>query len=95
MNPNLGLSQPARYQICVQGCLEDRWAGWFEGMALARDDARHMTTLTGAVPDQAALHGLLARIRDLGLPLLSVTRVANSPTPHLPNYGQDTETVEK
>ena len=78
MSQNLGLSQPSIYQICVQGYLEDRWADWFEGMTLERDDARHMTTLTGAVPDQAALHGLLARIRDLGLPLLSVTRVASS-----------------
>jgi hypothetical protein len=82
MNSSLGLSQPAIYQICVQGCLEDRWAGWFEGMTLVRDDAGHTTTLTGAVPDQAALHGLLARIRDLGLPLLSLTRVINAGRAH-------------
>jgi hypothetical protein len=82
MNSNLSLSQPAIYQIRVQGCLEDRWAGWFEGMTLDRDDAGHTTTLTGAVPDQAALHGLLARIRDLGLPLLSLTRVINAGGAH-------------
>jgi len=75
MNENLGLSQPAVYRICVQGYLEDHWAGWFEGMTLERDTSRHTTILSGVVPDQAALHGLLARIRDLGLPLLSVTRV--------------------
>lgn len=75
MNQNLGLSQTATYQICIQGGLDDRWAGWFEGMTLVHDDARRMTILTGAVPDQAALHGLLARIRDLGLPLLSLTCV--------------------
>lgn len=76
MSQNLGLSQPVTYQICIEGYLEDRWAGWFEGMTLEREDAQHMTILTGMVPDQPALHGLLARIRDLGLPLLSVTRVA-------------------
>lgn len=77
MKSELGLSQPSVYRICVQGGLEDRWARWFEGMTLERDDTCHMTILTGAVPDQTALHGLLARIRDLGLPLLSVTRVAS------------------
>jgi hypothetical protein len=75
VNSNLDLGQPACYQICVQGCLEDRWAGWFEGMRLARDANGHTTTLVGTVPDQAALHGLLARIRDLGLPLLSLMRI--------------------
>lgn len=61
MNPNPSLSQPAVYQIRVQGCLNDRWAEWFEGMTLERDASRYTTTLTGIVPDQAALHGLLAR----------------------------------
>ena len=78
MDQHLGLSQPATYRICIQGYLDDRWTDWFEGMTLVRDDARHMTKLTGAVPDQTALHGLLARIRDLGLPLLSVTRIVNA-----------------
>jgi hypothetical protein len=75
MTSELSLSQPAVYQICVQGCLGDHWAGWFEGMALDRDCAGQTTTLTGIVPDQAALHGLLARIRDLGLPFRLVNRI--------------------
>jgi hypothetical protein len=77
MTSKLDLGQPARYQICVQGCLEDRWAGWFEGLTLERDVSQHTTILVGTVPDQAALHGLLACIRDLGLPLLSLKRIAN------------------
>jgi hypothetical protein len=57
----------ARYEIRVEGVLDGRW---FEGF-LVRDDGRE-TVITGAVPDQAALHGLLARVRDLGLFLVSV-----------------------
>jgi hypothetical protein len=57
----------ARYEIRVEGVLDGRW---FEGF-LVRDDGRE-TVVTGAVPDQAALHGLLARVRDLGLFLVSV-----------------------
>ena len=68
----LGLSQPAVYQIKVQGRLSARWAHTFDGLALGTDDGGGITTLSGFVADQAALHGLLAQIRDLGLPLLSV-----------------------
>jgi len=77
MNTRLSLSQPARYEICVQGYLGDRWTGWFEGITLVSDATQGTTTLTGVVPDQAALHGILARIRDLGLPLLSLTYIAD------------------
>jgi hypothetical protein len=73
-NPPLRLSDPAAYQICLQGCLDDHWASWFDGMVLTRDEALNTTTLVGTVPDQAALHGLLIRVRDMGLPLLSVLR---------------------
>jgi hypothetical protein len=64
--------EPRHYTIRVAGLLDDRWATWFDGMALAHDDGT--TVISGPVPDQQALHGLLARVRDLGLPLLSVTR---------------------
>lgn len=63
------------YAIKVKGHLDsDRWAEWFDGMAVELD-AEGETTLTGPVADQAALHGLLAKVRDLGLALVSVNRV--------------------
>ena len=66
--------QPAAiYEIRLDGRLEQHWSSWFGGLALVHDDGT--TTLTGLVPDQAALHGLLGRVRDLGVPLLSVTRL--------------------
>jgi hypothetical protein len=61
----------AHYEITVQGILEPRWSAWFDGLQLS-SDAAGRTTISGPVADQAALHGLLARIRDLGLPLLEV-----------------------
>jgi hypothetical protein len=78
MHQDLGLSQPAVYQIRVEGFLDDHWAGWFQGMTLTRHGSDNTTSLAGVVADQAALHGILARIRDLGLPLLSLTRVAET-----------------
>jgi hypothetical protein len=69
-----GPAEPARYELRVQGVLEPRWSAWFEGLRIASDQAGQ-TTITGPVADQAALHGLLDKIRDLGLPLLSVCRL--------------------
>jgi hypothetical protein len=69
-----GPAEPARYELRVQGVLDDRWSAWFEGLRIASDQ-HGQTTITGPVADQAALHGLLAKIRDLGLPLLSVRRL--------------------
>ena len=63
-----------RYEIRVSGHLGPRWAARFEGMTLTRD-GDGTTVIHGPVVDQAALHGLLARVRDLGIPLLSVTQV--------------------
>ena len=62
------------YEIRVKGVLDSRWSEWFDGMTLSNDDISGETTLCGAVADQATLHGLLAKVRDLGLPLLSVCR---------------------
>lgn len=62
------------YRIHVSGHLDDRWADWFGGLDLQRHDDG-TTVLLGPVVDQAALHGMLARIRDLALPLLAVDRV--------------------
>ncbi len=67
--------EPVRYAIRVQGRLEARWSAWFDGMTLtAGTDGT--TVIEGLVVDQAALHGLLARIRDLGIPLLSMMQLA-------------------
>jgi len=65
---------PAYYELRVQGVLDPRWSAWFDGLQLTSDQAGR-TTIAGPVADQAALHGLLTKIRDLGLPLLSVRRL--------------------
>ena len=62
------------YYIRVQGHLDSSWSGWFEGMEV-RCYKDGTTELAGTIPDQAALHGLLGKIRDLSLPLVSVNRV--------------------
>ena len=63
---------PAGYQIKVKGNLGSHWSDWFEGMAIKSEGA--FTTLNGQVVDQSALYGLLVRVRDLGLPLISLKR---------------------
>ncbi len=68
-----GHSNPGLYEIRVQGRLESRWAAWFDGFTLTPGPGG-TTVITGTVIDQAALHGLLQSLRDLGLPLLSVTQ---------------------
>ncbi len=62
------------YEIRLKGHLDDRWADWFEGLTITLEDNGD-TLLTGPVIDQAALHGLLKKVRDLGMPLLSVNFV--------------------
>jgi hypothetical protein len=69
-----GHHEPGRYEIRIKGHLDNRWADWFEGLTIMLDDNGE-TLLTGPVPDQAALHGLLRKVRDLGLPLVSVIQV--------------------
>ncbi len=66
--------QPLVYQIRLRGHLGLQWTGWFEGMSITLEENGD-TVLTGPVADQAALHGLLRRVRDLGLPLLLVACV--------------------
>jgi hypothetical protein len=72
--PEAGSGEATIYQIRLKGHLGPQWSGWFEGMDLARQ-ANGDTIMTGPVVDQAALHGLLKRMRDLGLPLLSIVQV--------------------
>ena len=66
--------EQAIYQIRVKGNLDQKWSDWFDGFTIT-PQADGATLLTGPVADQSALHGLLGKVRDLGLPLLSVKRV--------------------
>jgi hypothetical protein len=66
--------EPGRYEIRLKGHLDARWANWFEGLSFAHE-SDGTTILSGPVVDQAALHGLLRKVRDLGLPLLSVVQI--------------------
>ena len=73
MSKSIGLTQAAVYEIRVKGELDARWQSWFEGMTITIADDE--TRISGTVADQAALHSLLARIRDLGLPLIAVNSI--------------------
>lgn len=68
------LDRPMVYQIRVKGHLGPQWTDWFGGLAVTLEEGGD-TILTGPVVDQAALHGLLRKVRDLGLQLISVTRI--------------------
>jgi hypothetical protein len=74
MNGQSAGSKHEMYRITVKGALDGKWSNWFEGMEVTTQSGGE-TLLTGHVADQAALHGLLHKIRDVGLPLLSVKRV--------------------
>jgi hypothetical protein len=71
---HIDASEPMICQIRIKGHLGHQWADWFGGLTITREDNGD-TLLTGAVVDQAALHGLLKKVRDVGMPLISVNRV--------------------
>ena len=73
-NSESDAGQPMVYQIRIKGHLGRQWADWFEGLAITLEDNGE-TLLTGAVIDQAALHGLLRKVRDVAMPLISVVCV--------------------
>jgi hypothetical protein len=75
--PATDSNQPMIYQIRIEGHLGSQWSDWFGGMTITLEDNGE-TLLTGAVIDQAALYGLLKKVRDLGMPLLAVNRVESS-----------------
>ena len=71
-------SQPTIYQIRIKGHLGRQWTDWFGGVTITLEEDGD-TLLTGPVADQAALHGLLKKVRDLGIPLISVNRIEPCP----------------
>ena len=78
-SPKSNLRAPTIYEIRLKGLLSDRWSNWLEGMAITPQEGGE-TLLTGPVIDDAALYGLLKKVRDLGMPLISVNRVGPDQT---------------
>jgi hypothetical protein len=76
--------EAGRYEIRLKGHLETRWSAWFDGLSLTHQSDGN-TLLHGLVTDQAALHGLLQKVRDLGLPLVSVTQIEPDQATALPS----------
>jgi hypothetical protein len=72
---------PGHYEIRLRGHLDPRWASWFDDLAVTHD-TDGTTVLSGYVVDQSALHGLLHKVRDIGLPLVSVVRLDADQPPH-------------
>ncbi len=70
-------SQPTIYRIRIKGQLDSQWTDWFEGLTITLEENGD-TLITGPVVDQAALHGLLKKVRDLGMPLVSVCPVQSN-----------------
>ena len=73
------MSEAETYEIRIQGRLGHRWAAWFDGMEIVTADDG-ITLIRGRIADQAALHGLIQKVRDLGLPLISVTNTHTGAT---------------
>ena len=72
--PKMDFNEPMSYQIRLKGHLDREWTDWFEGLTITLEEDGE-TLLTGLVVDQAALYGLLKKVRDLGMPLVSVSQV--------------------
>ncbi len=88
------LNEPMIYQIRLNGHLGSQWTDWFEGLTITLEENGD-TLLTGPVIDQAALHGLLKKVRDLGLPLVSVNRVELGAQSEVKPQDQRLHTIQK
>ncbi len=75
--PRNNPEQPVNYEIRIEGHLSGQWTDWFDGLTVSLEETG-VTCLTGPVTDQAALYGLLKKVRDLGMPLVSVNRIERS-----------------
>ena len=91
LQPQPTPSQPVVYQIRLKGHLGSEWTDWFEGLTITLEDDGD-TVLTGPVADQAALHGLLKKVRDLGMPLVSVCPLEHGPA-DVPNVKQQSSSL--
>jgi hypothetical protein len=84
---------PDRYEIRLKGHLDSRWAAWFDGLSLT-NESDGTTIIHGPVVDQAALYGLLQKVRDIGLPLVSVTQVRPG-QPNAPTIEPDNSSIHR
>jgi hypothetical protein len=94
LEPKPDPSQPVVYQIRLKGHLGREWTDWFEGLTITLEEDGH-TLLTGPVIDQAALHGLLKKVRDLGMPLVSVGPLEHGPSTTLGTGQADQSDLQK
>lgn len=85
------MPQPVHYEIRVNGVLSSSWSAWFGGLRVTSDE-HGQTTIAGHIADQAALHGMLAKVRDLGLELVEVRRTVATRLPVLPMPQADDRT---
>ena len=92
-DPTTNPNQPVIYQIRIKGHLGHEWTDWFEGLTITLEEGGD-TLLTGPVVDQAALHGLLKRVRDSGMPLISVSPVEPGPSTTLGTCQADVSNVK-
>ena len=90
MSNECGPDRAGRYEIRLTGHLASRWVTWFDGLTVT-NDRNGITVISGNVADQSALHGLLQKVRDVGLPLLSVTRVDESIVDHCASTNHEPE----
>jgi hypothetical protein len=93
IDPKTDPSQPVVYQIRIKGQLDSQSSDWFDGLTITLEEHGE-TLLTGLVIDQAALHGLLKKVRDLGLPLISVSPVEHGPSTSLGTGQTDASDVK-
>jgi hypothetical protein len=93
LNPKTDPGQPMVYQIRIKGHLSHQWTDWFEGLTITLEEDGD-TLLTGPVVDQAALHGLLKKVRDLGMPLVSVSPLEPGPSTTLGTGQADVSDVK-
>lgn len=73
------------YEIRVRGVLAQRWSAWFDGLTIDTNAGDGTTAIRGPIVDQAALHGLLHKLRDVGVPLISLTEIPNTSTSNAPH----------